>query len=283
MQIISSIQEMQSFADALRSKGKRIGFVPTMGYLHDGHLSLIRIAKQKSDLVITSIFVNPTQFAPHEDFERYPRNIERDTSLAESAGTDILFLPLKEEIYPNDYLTFVELDKITGVLEGKIRPTHFRGVATIVAKLFNITKPHIAVFGQKDAQQAVIIQKMANDLNFGIEIIIAPIVREQDGLAMSSRNVYLSTQERSDAPVLYSSLKIAQEMIQNGEYSPNVILETMKKLIASKPSASIDYVSITNATTLQDISALQKKDQVLISLAVRFGSTRLIDNIILTV
>jgi pantoate--beta-alanine ligase len=283
MKIVTSIVEMQSLADALRSERKRIGVVLTMGYLHEGHLSLIRVAKQHSDVVITSIFVNPTQFAPHEDFDRYPRDIERDTRLVESAGTNILFVPSQEEIYPSSYLTYVELEKITSVLEGKVRPTHFRGVATVVAKLFNITKPYVAVFGQKDAQQAVIIQKMVKDLNFGIEIIIAPIVRESDGLAMSSRNIYLSHQERIDSTALYQSLQMAERLVRKGERHCSAIVDEMKKLIQSKKSAVIDYIAITDTITLQERSVLNTGDVVLISLAVRFGSTRLIDNSILTI
>jgi pantoate--beta-alanine ligase len=189
MRIISKDKEMQKVADELRKEGKIIGVVPTMGYLHEGHLSLIRLAKEKSDVVITTIFVNPLQFAPNEDYDRYPRDFERDVKLAQSAGCDIIFHPSVEEMYPQNFLTYVEVDKLTKVLEGEFRPTHFRGVTTVVAKLFNITKPHIAVFGQKDAQQALIIKQIVRDLNFDIEIIVAPIVREPDGLAMSSRNV----------------------------------------------------------------------------------------------
>ena len=279
MNIITSISDMQRTADAWRREGKRIAVVPTMGYLHEGHLSLIAVAKKHSDVIITTIFVNPTQFSPSEDFSKYPRDIPRDKQLAESAGTDVLFIPAEKEMYPEHFVTFVNAETITIVLEGKIRPTHFRGVTTVVAKLFNITKPHVAVFGQKDAQQAVVIQRMAKDLNFDIDIIIAPIVREVDGLAMSSRNVYLSPDERKQATVLHRSLQLATQFIETGEQSCHTIIEKMTALISEQPSASIDYISIANSSTLQELSNLTKGDAILISLAARFGSTRLIDNI----
>jgi pantoate--beta-alanine ligase len=283
VKIVSSIIEMQQVADELRRNGKRIGVVPTMGYLHDGHLSLIKIAKQHSDLVVTTIFVNPTQFAPNEDFNKYPRDLERDSKLADSAGTDILFTPSKEEMYPGGYVTFVEVENITSVLEGTVRPTHFRGVATIVAKLFNIVKPHVAVFGQKDAQQAIVVRRMVKDLNFDIDIIVAPIVREPDGLAMSSRNVYLSADDRKQSTVLNQSLQFAKKEIENGERDCKQLIYKMLTIITAKPFASIDYISIADAATLEELSTLQQGREILISLAVRFGSTRLIDNILLTI
>ncbi|CUU03366.1 pantoate--beta-alanine ligase [Candidatus Thermokryptus mobilis] len=284
MRIISKIKEMQRVADDLRREGKIIGVVPTMGYLHEGHLSLIRLAKERSDVVITTIFVNPLQFAPNEDYERYPRDFERDVKLAQSAGCDIIFHPSVEEMYPKNFLTYVEVDKLTKVLEGEFRPTHFRGVTTVVAKLFNITKPHIAIFGQKDAQQALIIKQMVRDLNFDIEIIVAPIVREPDGLAMSSRNVYLSDLERKDATVLYESLKLAEKLIkENGERDPNVIISKMKELISSKPTAKIDYIAIVEPETLEKVESLTEGHEYLVALAVRIGSTRLIDNTIVKV
>ena len=274
---------MQRAAETLRSQGKRIGVVPTMGYLHEGHLSLVRLAKQHADVIIATIFVNPTQFAPNEDFAKYPRDIERDKRLAESAGTDFLFTPETKEMYPNGYSTYVSVEQITTVLEGKIRPTHFRGVVTVVAKLLNVTKPHVAVFGQKDAQQAAVIKQMVRDLNFDVEIIVAPIVRESDGLAMSSRNVYLSSSERKQATVLYRSLQHAKQSIEHGQHECNAVITEMRNMISAEPSANIDYISVANAATLSECSALKQGDHVLISLAVRFGATRLIDNIIVTV
>lgn len=278
MRVITKIKEMQRVADELRKEGKIIGVVPTMGYLHEGHLSLIRIAKEKSDIVITTIFVNPLQFAPNEDYDKYPRDFERDVKLAQSAGCDIIFHPSVEEMYPENFLTYVEVEKLTKVLEGEFRPTHFRGVTTVVAKLFNITKPHIAVFGQKDAQQALIIKQMVRDLNFDIEIIVAPIVRESDGLAMSSRNVYLSESERKDATVLYQSLKLAEKLIEEGERNSSVIISKMEDLIKSKPTAKIDYIAIVDPNTLEKVESLSEGKEYLIALAVRIGSTRLIDN-----
>lgn len=283
MKVITEIEEMQQTANELRQQGRKIGVVLTMGYLHEGHLSLIRIAKQRADVVITTIFVNPTQFAPHEDFNSYPRDIERDKKLASDAGTDILFVPKTEKIYPPNYLTFVEVEKISKVLEGKFRPTHFRGVTTIVTKLFNITKPHLSVFGQKDAQQAIIIQQMVRDLNFDIEIIIAPIVREPDGLALSSRNVYLSENERQQSTILFKSLQYAANMIASGERNCSTIINNMKSLFKSAPSATIDYISIADPQTLQEYDFLTPGKTVLISLAVRFNKARLIDNILVTV
>jgi pantoate--beta-alanine ligase len=283
MRIISKVKEMQKVADELRKEGKIIGVVPTMGYLHEGHLSLIRLAKEKSDVVITTIFVNPLQFAPNEDYDRYPRDFERDVKLAQSAGCDIIFHPSVEEMYPQNFLTYVEVDKLTKVLEGEFRPTHFRGVTTVVAKLFNITKPHIAVFGQKDAQQALIIKQMVRDLNFDIEIIVAPIIREPDGLAMSSRNVYLSDSERKDATVLYESLKLAEKLIENGKRNSKNIILKMEELIKSKPTAKIDYIAIVEPETLEKVETLSEGKEYLIALAVRIGSTRLIDNTIVKI
>lgn len=274
---------MQEASSSLRKEGKRIAVVPTMGYLHNGHLSLVKIAKKHADVVITTIFINPTQFAPHEDFDKYPRDIEADKKCAESAGTDILFTPDTSSMYPENYLTYIEIEKISKILEGKFRPTHFRGVATIVAKLFNITQPHVAVFGQKDAQQAAIIKKMVRDLNFKIEIVVGPIIRDHDGLAMSSRNVYLSPQERIEAIVLYQSLQLAQQLMHSGTRHSGEIVDKMMKLISSKPSAKVDYISIADAETLSELSILAPGDEVLISLAVRIGTTRLIDNIIMKV
>ncbi len=280
MQIITSIQEMQAEAERLRLQGQRIGFVPTMGYLHEGHLSLVRTARQHADIVVMSIFVNPTQFGPTEDYNEYPRNFDRDVALAASVGCHIVFNPSVNDIYPENYLTYVEVEKITGVLCGRSRPTHFRGVTTIVAKLFHIVKPHVAVFGQKDAQQALVIQRMVRDLNFDIQIVIAPIVREKDGLAMSSRNIYLTPEQRQQAVALYQALMMAKSLIEKGERSAQVIKDHMRRHIERLAAATIDYIEIVDTTHLQPLAILQ--GEVLIALAVKIGKPRLIDNIIVT-
>jgi pantoate--beta-alanine ligase len=283
MRIVTKIEEMQKEGDSFRSGKKIIGFVPTMGYLHDGHLSLIKIARENSDVVVVSIFVNPTQFAPNEDFASYPRDIDRDSNLLKSAGVDLLFVPSVEEMYPAKYFTTVSVENLAEQLEGKSRPSHFRGVTTVVAKLFNIVKPHVAVFGQKDAQQALVIKQMECDLNFGIKIIIAPTVREADGLAMSSRNSYLTKDQRGESTVLYESLSEAANMMSGGVKNSLTIKDKMIKLISMKKSAQIDYISIADASTLNEIDFIQPGGTYLISLAVRFGNTRLIDNIIQTI
>jgi pantoate--beta-alanine ligase len=272
---------MQRLADRLRNEGKRIAVVPTMGYLHQGHLALIGLARHHGDVVVTTVFVNPTQFGPTEDFSRYPRDLERDTRMAFGAGSDYVFAPDMESMYPSDYRSFVHVEQITAVLEGKSRPGHFRGVATVVAKLFNIIKPHVAVFGQKDAQQVVVVQQMVRDLQFDVRIVVAPIVRESDGLAMSSRNTYLSPEQRAQAPVLFESLRLAEKLICKGERNAASVMEQMRRLISGKPGATVDYISIAENKTLEEIT--ECRGSLLISLAVRFGSTRLIDNIILHV
>jgi len=267
---------MQKICGGLKRRGKRIGFVPTMGCLHKGHLSLIQIARRKSDVVVVSIFVNPTQFGPREDFNTYPRDFKRDRLLLEQIGCDFLFAPTSKSMYPQGYLTYVNVEKLTHRLEGAVRPGHFRGVTTVVAKLFNIVQPDVAVFGQKDAQQAVVLKKMVDDLNYGIKMIIAPTVREKDGLAASSRNIYLSKEERKQARVLYQALRLAKQLIKKGERSANRIIARMRNLISKQPLAELDYIAITNAHTLELLNKL--KGEVLISLAVRFGKARLIDN-----
>lgn len=283
MRVIGSVPEMQQIARALRGEGKRVGIVPTMGSLHDGHLSLIRIAREHSDVVVTTIFVNPKQFGPSEDFVQYPRNLDRDRQLAEHAGTDILFAPSNEEIYPPSYQTYVMVEEITSVLEGKVRPGHFRGVTTVVAKLLNITQPTVAVFGQKDAQQSAAIRQMVRDLNIDVKIVVAPIVREPDGLAMSSRNVYLSPAERKDAVVLSESLQLAEQIIRAGQQNASAVRKRMEEKIQTKNSITIDYVSIADADTLDELDELSPGHHVLISLAVRIGGTRLIDNTTITI
>jgi len=283
MKTIVSTFEMQKFSEQARLREKTVGLVPTMGYLHKGHLSLIGKAKRSCDVVITSIFVNPAQFAPDEDFARYPRDIERDTQLCKSAGSTVLFVPHENEMYPEGYSTYIAVERLSSILEGKFRPTHFRGVATVVAKLFSLTKPHKAFFGQKDAQQCVVVRKMVKDLNLGVEVVTAPIVREKDGLAMSSRNVYLSAEERSEALILHASLRRAQEMADHGERNAAVIAGEVRHMIDTKPSAKIDYVALVDAESLADIDSLERGIPVLVALAVRFGSTRLIDNTVIKI
>ena len=271
---------MSTFVKMLKKEAKTIGLVPTMGYLHEGHLSLARTAKKHTDVVVMSIFVNPIQFGPDEDFERYPRDLKRDEELARSAGVDVIFYPPAKEMYPQGYSTYVNVEKLTDALCGESRPGHFRGVTTVVAKLFGIVSPDMAYFGQKDAQQAIVIKKMAADLNMGVETKVLPIVREKDGLAMSSRNVYLSESERKDAAVLYQSLKKAEGLINAGEKDPGKVMKAMEELIKAKPSARIDYISMVDAKQLEDLKDTVS-GEVLIALAVFIGKTRLIDNIIL--
>jgi len=277
MKIIKSPKTMQRVCRGIKQKGKIIGFVPTMGYLHEGHLSLVRVAKKKSDVLVVSIFINPTQFGPKEDFKRYPKNLKRDKRLLKETGCDFLFVPDIKNMYPEGYDTYVEVENLTRILEGASRPEHFKGVTTIVAKLFNIVQPDIAVFGQKDFQQAVVIKRMVKDLNFPVKIIVAPTIREKSGLALSSRNLYLSDEEKKQALVLYQSLNLAKKMIESGERDSRRIKNRMRLLIQKKPKAKIDYIAINDSETLRPLKKL--KGNVLISLAVRVGKTRLIDNI----
>lgn len=271
---------MQAFADLSRKQGRIIAFVPTMGYLHEGHASLMREAAGRGDDVVVSIFVNPTQFGPGEDLEAYPRDFERDRKLAEKSGAGVIFFPTPREMYGNSFQTFVQLEKLPLHLCGLSRPVHFRGVATVVSKLFNIVKPHIAIFGQKDWQQLQVIRQMVRDMNFDIEIIGAPIVREPDGLAMSSRNTYLSPEQRKQALCLYQSLLKAKEMVKNGNLDAAKIIDTASDLISASPEAKIDYISICDPETLEDLKAVDRP--VLMALAVKVGKTRLIDNMMLT-
>jgi len=277
MRVLHSIVEMKETRRKLRGS---VGFVPTMGYLHKGHLELACRARAENRNVIVSIFVNPAQFGPKEDYAAYPRDTERDLALLKKAGVNIVFMPGAEDMYPPRYCTWVDLEKVTERLEGAIRPGHFRGVATVVAKLFNIVEPTRAYFGQKDAQQVVVIQKMVADLNMNLEVVVVPTVREPDGLAMSSRNVYLSPQERKAATVLYKSLSLAQKLWGKGERNADVIRKKMTALIQSEPRASrIDYVSIADAETLEELDSIDRK--AVVSLAVKIGKPRLIDNIVL--
>lgn len=281
MKTIDTIAEMQRLADEIRSGGKKIGLVPTMGYLHEGHLRLADEARKMSDAVVMSIYVNPTQFAPGEDLASYPRDLARDQKIAEARGVDFIFAPSDKIMYPEDQLAFVEIEKVSRILEGEFRPTHFKGVATVVAKLFNVVKPHVAIFGQKDAQQAFIIKKMVRDLNFDLEVVVAPIVREADGLALSSRNVYLSESERRQATVLYRSLKLAEKLAAGGEKELLRVRSEMIKLINAESEGKIDYISFVDPERFERIEAAGSLDRVLALLAVRFGRTRLIDNMYL--
>jgi len=277
MKIIKKITEMQKIANDLRKQSKSIGFVPTMGYLHEGHLSLMRCARKENDVVVISIFVNPTQFAPGEDYERYPRDEEGDIRKAKEVGVDIVFIPDVKDMYSDDHSTYVEEKVLSAGLCGAKRPGHFKGVTTIVAKLFNIVKPHRAYFGKKDYQQLRVIERMARDLNFDIEIIGCPIVREPDGLAMSSRNVYLNQEERKSALCLYKSLLLAQNMIKKGERNPAIIKKAMEEFILKHPHVKkIDYIEIVDRYTLQPVDKLTGNE--LIALAVFVGPARLIDN-----
>ncbi|HEY97317.1 MAG TPA: pantoate--beta-alanine ligase [Dehalococcoidia bacterium] len=255
-----------------------IGFVPTMGYLHEGHLSLVKRAREENRTVVVSIFVNPTQFGPDEDLKNYPRDKQRDLYMLESY-TDIVFLPSAEEFYTSGYNSWVDIEGITDVLEGARRPGHFRGVATVCTKLFNIVQPTRAYFAQKDAQQLLVIKKMVRELNMPLEIVACPTIREQDGLAMSSRNTYLNQEQRQAAKVLYKALKLSEELYSDGERDANTIRRRMTELIEAEPLAEIDYVSVANAESLQELDKIS--DKALVSLAVNIGRTRLIDNVVL--
>jgi len=276
MIVIETIPDMSYLRNNLKEP---VGFVPTMGYLHEGHMSLVRRARSENKTVAVSIYVNPTQFGPKEDLSKYPRDLPRDLAMLEKEGTDVVFFPSDKEMYPVGYDTWVTVENLTKPLEGDSRPTHFRGVTTIVTKLFNIVRPTNAYFGQKDAQQALVIKKMAADLNMNLKVIVCPTVREPDGLAMSSRNVYLTPEQRKAAPVLNKSLQQAKELFIGGERDAAVILKQMTALIQKEPLANIDYISISDTATLAELKTISKS--ALVSMAVRFGNTRLIDNIIL--
>jgi pantoate--beta-alanine ligase len=273
------IPTVAGFKEARRKIQGTVGFVPTMGYLHEGHLFLARRAKAENDISVVSIFVNPTQFGPKEDFARYPRDPDRDLALLERERTDLVLMPPVEEMYPPGISTWVDVENVTKTLEGAARPGHFRGVATVVAKLFNIVEPSKAYFGQKDAQQVVVIQKMVTDLNMNLEVVVVPTQREPDGLAMSSRNVYLNPQERQAAVVLWRSMNLAQGLWQKGERDAEKIRNEMVALIRKEPLARIDYVSMADPKTLDELSRI--KGSALVSMAVYVGKTRLIDNMTL--
>jgi pantoate--beta-alanine ligase len=279
VKVISGISRMRKFIAQIKTGRKTIGFVPTMGYLHEGHLSLIRQAKKDCDMCVVSIFVNPIQFGPREDYKKYPRDLNQDRILVDSAEGDCVFYPKDKEIYPKGYSTYVDVEKITEGLCAGSRPGHFRGVATVVAKLFNIIQPDIAYLGQKDYQQAMVVKKMVQDLDMPPKIKVMPIVRENDGLAMSSRNVYLDNQERQDAAILFQSLQKAKEMVSQGARNSRNIIREIKKMIMKKKTAKIDYVAVVDGRTLKPVSSIKKN--TLIALAVWIGKTRLIDNLIL--
>jgi len=276
MKIVRSIPDLKAVRRALRGS---LGFVPTMGYLHEGHLSLVRRAKTENDFTAVSIFVNPTQFLPHEDFKTYPRNERLDLELLETEGADLVFLPEVRDMYPAGHRTFIDVEGLSSVLEGASRPGHFRGVVTVVAKLFNLTQPTRAYFGQKDAQQVSVIKKMGVDLNMDVEIIVCPTIREENGLAMSSRNVYLTPEDRRHASILSQALLAAQELLRAGERNGDRLRHRMRQVIETVPGVEIDYVSVADPETLVEVEHVTKT--ALASLAVRFGHIRLIDNIIL--
>jgi len=276
LRVVHRIAEMRALREELPEP---VGFVPTMGALHEGHLALVRRARSENESVIVSIFVNPTQFGPQEDFATYPRDFQRDLNLLRAEGVDVVFAPEAEEMYPPGFSTWVEVEGLTERLEGAFRPGHFRGVATVVAKLFNITSPTRAYFGQKDAQQALVLKRMVADLNFGLELIVVPTVREPDGLAMSSRNVYLTPEERRSATILWRALSEAKKLWEEGERDAERLRRQMRELIQSEPRAQLEYVSVADAESLEELSEIDRP--ALVSLAVRLGRARLIDNITL--
>ncbi len=276
MKVVNSVAEMRAVRRGLTGS---VGLVPTMGYLHEGHLALVRRARSENETVVVSIFVNPTQFGAGEDFQTYPRDPERDLALLQREEVDVVFMPPAEEMYPAHFSTWVDVQQITERLEGAFRPGHFRGVATVVAKLFNIVEPTRAYFGQKDAQQLIVIKRMVSDLNMNLELVAVPTVREPDGLAMSSRNTYLSPKERQAALVLWQALNLASQLWSEGERNASKIRQKMKALIDSEPLAQIDYISVADAESLEELAEIDCP--ALVSLAVRIGKTRLIDNIVL--
>ncbi|MHC4123054.1 MAG: pantoate--beta-alanine ligase [Planctomycetota bacterium] len=281
MKIAKTIEEIRGFVKAARIKGKRIGFVPTMGALHIGHISLLKQAVRKCDFVVVSIFVNPTQFGAGEDFEQYPCMPEADIEICEKSNVDVVFYPTANEVYGDENLTWISVEKVTEFLCGRSRPTHFRGVATVCAKLFNIVGPDFAFFGQKDAQQGIVIKKMVADLNMPLQIIICPTVREPDGLAVSSRNQYLSKAQRKDAVLVYQSLVKAEEIVEKGIVETKEIISAIRNILSQSPMIGIDYVDIVDIEKVQQLQRISGK--ALIAVAVKIGSTRLIDNIVVDV
>ena len=281
VKIVTAVRAMHRAADQMRQAGQRIALVPTMGYLHEGHLSLVRRARKVADRVVVSIFVNPLQFGPAEDFVAYPRDLARDLERLDQCGAHLTYVPEVEEIYPEDFATTVEVARLTQGLCGAHRPGHFEGVTTIVAKLFAAVKPHVAIFGQKDAQQTLIVKKMVRDLNLDVEIVMAPTVREADGLAMSSRNAYLTAEERMEAPALYRALRLGKKMIGRGERRACRVVYAMRDAIAPLCHAKIDYIEAVDAESLAPVEVIETT--VLLAVAVRFGKARLIDNALIRV
>ena len=279
MKILTHASELQETVQALRNQGKQIGFVPTMGYLHEGHQELMKHAREENDVVVLSIFVNPLQFGENEDFDKYPRDMDRDTALAESCGVDYIFFPTVQEMYGDGISVKVKVEKRTNVMCGKSRPGHFDGVATVLTKLFNIVMPHKAYFGLKDAQQVAVVEGLVKDFNFPIQIVRVPIIREEDGLAKSSRNLYLLESERNEAKELYASLALADTLIAQGERDPQVIKEAVRGHILGNTSASIDYIEIYSYPELEEVRRLE--GEIIIAVAAVFASARLIDNIII--
>jgi pantoate--beta-alanine ligase len=278
MEIAETIQSLKALVKLAHDKGKTIGLVPTMGALHSGHLSLIEAANKQTDFVVVSIFVNPSQFGPGEDFENYPRDLKADADACRKAGVNVIFAPTVQEMYPRENLTWVNVEKLTEPLCGRFRPGHFRGVTTVCTKLFNIVMPDVAFFGQKDAQQAIVIKRMVADLNMPLEIVVCPTVREENGLAVSSRNQYLTKAQKKDSSALYAALQKCRKMIEEGVTDSRTLINEMRSTIEQMPSAKIDYVSIVDAETLQDV--VRAEGKILIALAVHIGNARLIDNIL---
>ena len=278
MQVIKTIQAMKERSSQARREGEVIVFVPTMGFFHEGHLSLMREGRKLGDLLVVSLFVNPTQFGPNEDFKNYPRDFEKDRKMAEGVGTDILFAPEAGEMYPPDHQTVVRVEKVTRNLCGRSMPTHFQGVATVVTMLFEIVMPQVAIFGEKDYQQLVTIKQMVSDLHMNVEVVGMPTVREADGLAMSSRNTYLLPEERKTALSLYRSLQKAKELLQKGEQNAHRILQEMKRILQAEPLVRMDYIQVCDARTLEDVERIE--GDVVVALAAYLGKTRLIDNFV---
>lgn len=278
MKIVSTVEEVRAEVKRWREEGLTVGLVPTMGYLHEGHKSLIDKAVEQNDKVVVSVFVNPIQFGPTEDLATYPRDLQRDSILCENAGADLIFHPEKEDMYFDDFCTYIDMENLTKGLCGKTRPTHFRGVCTVVGKLFNIVQPDRAYFGQKDAQQLAVIRRMVRDLNFNLEIIGCPIVREEDGLAKSSRNTYLSPEERQAATILHKGLTKGEELVRGGEKNAATVVNAIREVIETEPLAKIDYVEMVDFDNIQPVETIE--GTVLTAVAVYIGKTRLIDNFI---
>lgn len=281
IKVVSTVDETRAQVKEWKKQGLTVGLVPTMGYLHEGHQSLIKKAVEENDRVVVSVFVNPIQFAPNEDLETYPRDLEADKKLCESTGANLIFHPTPDEMYQNGFSTHIEMDNLTKELCGKTRPTHFGGVCTVVGKLFNIVQPNKAYFGQKDAQQLAIIKRMVRDLNFDLEIVGCPIIREPDGLAKSSRNTYLNAEERKAALILSKSVELGKQLVENGERNAKTVIKAMTDKINTEPLARIDYVNVVDALSIEPIDTI--KGETLVAIAVYIGKTRLIDNFIATI